>query len=240
MFLGYIFGFFFIKLLRFESDDEKKAFHFQCVMNNYSFVPLPLALIFFGEKGAAVVILCSLGAEFAIWTLGLASLQGFSIDKKMLKIFSVPPMLALYLSIFLILISGFTDINFKNSSSSLLKNLMITIRMIGGATIPVAMIVCGGRMGLAPVSRIFRANVFILSFVRLVIIPAAIILILSLLPIDALYFKVISIIAVMPTAIASIVMSEIYGGDKDFMTATVLVTNIAGLVTIPIILFFVL
>jgi predicted permease len=239
MLFGYLAGLVLRRFLFFKDDEERKAFHFQCTMNNYSFVPLPIALALYGEKGAGAVIVASLGAELALWTIGIASLKGFSVNKESIKKFFVPPLLALYFSVGFVVVSSRTgtDIN-KFLSNPILEKVMSAITMIGAATIPLAMVVCGARMGLVPARKITHGKVLLLTFVRLVALPIAMILIIRCLPFDKLYLNVLMIVAVMPTAVASILMSELYGGDKDFMTATVLTTHLVSLITAPVILSF--
>jgi predicted permease len=43
---------------------------FQCIINNYSFLPMPLAFLFWGEQGLALLIFSTIDSEIAFWTLG--------------------------------------------------------------------------------------------------------------------------------------------------------------------------
>ena len=40
-------------------------------MNNYLFLPLPLVLFRYGEKGVALLVFASLGYEVLLWSLGV-------------------------------------------------------------------------------------------------------------------------------------------------------------------------
>ena len=51
-------------------------FHFLCTMNNYSFLPIMLASMFWGEKGVAMVVFSTLGAEVIVWTFGIQAITG--------------------------------------------------------------------------------------------------------------------------------------------------------------------
>ncbi len=163
---------------------------------------------------------------------------GFFIGNVVLKKFAAPPLLALYFAIGLIMVSGSVSFDLKGflSSDPLFSRIMGSVRTIGAATIPLAMVVCGARMALMPMKEINKRSVWLAAVLRLVVIPAVAIFAIHQLPIAAEYRNVLFIIAVMPTSVASILLSEIYGGDKDFMTASVVVTHAASLASVPLML----
>ncbi len=238
MLAGYLIALAFMRLPVFDSGEERRAFQFQCTINNYSFIPIPIAMSLCGSRGAAAVIYASIGAETALWTLGIASLKGFSLDRKILGNFLAPPLLALYFSLALIMLSGCLSFDLKEflSSHVFFSKMMLSVKSLGTATIPLAMVVCGARMALMPMKEINKRSVWLATVLRLLVIPAIAIFAIRALPIAAEYRNVLFIIAAMPTAVASILLSEIYGGDKDFMTASVLVTHAASLASVPLML----
>lgn len=238
MLLGFLLGQIFIKLPFFSGLEEKRAFLLQCSINNYSFLPMPIAFSLYGDKGVAIVIYSSIGAEIALWILGVGSLHGFSFDKRTLKKFFSPPLLGLYFAIFLIVVSGYFSFDLKGfiSSDKLISRIMLSIKLIGSATVPVAMIVCGGRLALMSVKEFNKISIWLLIGARLLIIPLVAIFAIYLLPISGEYKNVLYIVASMPVAVASILLSEIYGGDKDFIAATVMLTHLFSLLTVPILL----
>ncbi len=71
---------------------------------------------------------------------------------------------------------------------------------------------------------------------RLIIIPLTAIFLINLIPIDHQIKNIFIIVAVMPVSFASIMLSEIYGGDKDTITSSVLLSHILAIVTIPLFL----
>ena len=85
MFVGYLIGVLGGRMLRFASASEKKAFVFQSLMNNYSFLPLPLVLALYGENGVAALLFSTLGAEMALWTFGIFVLTGHQFKAKDLR-----------------------------------------------------------------------------------------------------------------------------------------------------------
>ncbi len=99
MVAGYVIGLVVVRFIRFRTADEEKSFLFQSLLNNYSFLPLPLVMFLFGEKGAAALIFSSFGAELSVWTIGVFILHGHRFSMKNLKHLLTPPMISLYCAI---------------------------------------------------------------------------------------------------------------------------------------------
>ena len=74
---------------------------FACTFSNYIFLPLPISEILWGAEGRALVVLSTVGSEIALWTLGTWIFQ----RKIKLKYLLNPPMIAIALSFFCIIIN---------------------------------------------------------------------------------------------------------------------------------------
>ena len=240
MITGYLIGLVAVRFIKFRTDDEKKSFLFQSLMNNYSFLPLPLVIFLFGEKGGAALIFSSFGAELSVWTVGVFILHGHKFSMKNLKHLLTYPMISLYCAVlFSWIVSVFKDYGFFSGHENLVpfsNYTLNTLKMIGSATIPLAMIVAGARIAMMDFSGFSNARVWMLTSLRLIVIPLAALSILKLIGLPEDTQKILMIVAVMPTSIASIMISEIYGGDKEFMTITVVSSHVFSIITIPILL----
>jgi len=242
MAIGYGIGILFSKRLAFSSPEEKNNFRFQCTINNYSFLPLPLVLLLWGETGAAALILSSLGSEVAVWTLGILALTGNRLRAENLRHLASIPMLALLVSIATLIVIGLPG--GPQTIPPLLteaKNaIMSVLEMTGKATIPLAMFIAGSRMAELGKGRIVTGNQICTAALRLLVIPAAAVALLFLLPLPALTRQVLCVVAIMPSAIASVVLNEVYGGNPEFAASSVLVTHLIAILTIPAWLSFLL
>lgn len=239
MFLGYMISLLISIFLKFSTEQEQRAFLFQSTLNNYSFLPLPLVLAFFGDRGVAALIFSSLGAEFALWTLGVFILTGHRFSWNNVKHLLSPPLVALYAAVLLRVFldkSGAAEAVVTGKNSPAVFCLLNTIRAVGSATIPLAMIIAGARIAALKITGFNNARLWILTSLRLVFIPLAAILLLQILPLPQDVKQIMTIVAVMPVAIASFIFSEIYGGDKDFINSSVLLTHMFSLITIPVLL----
>ncbi len=235
MVIGFLIGFLVTCWLSFKEDDERKSFLYQCLMNNYSFLPLPLVILLFGDESAAMLIFSSLGAEVALWTLGVIILRTKGHKANILRNLLSPPLVAMYVTFILMIMLHLLGFD-KHSFIQKMEYPLKAIKMIGAATIPLAMTVAGMRIaGLHP-KGLGNMKVWIVSAMRLIIIPIVAVLVIKALPFPDASRHILIVVAVMPVAIASILMSEIYGGDKNFMSATVLTTHLLALVTVPVLL----
>ncbi|MCK4563611.1 MAG: AEC family transporter, partial [Verrucomicrobia bacterium] len=82
----------------------------------------------------------------------------------------------------------------------------------------------------------FDKHVWIVSALRLVVTPVIFILLLKQVPMDETAYGILAVVAVMPAAVASLIFSERFGGDSDFIATTLLVTHLGAIVTIPLLL----
>jgi predicted permease len=240
MITGYLIGLAAVGFIRFRTADEEKSFLFQSLLNNYSFLPLPLVMFLFGEKGAAALIFSSFGAELTVWTVGVFILRGHRLSMKNLAHLLTPPMISLYSSVLFLWILSVLEGNGcftgHGNLAPYANYTLNTLKIIGSATIPLAMIVAGARIAMIDLSGFNNSRVWILTCMRLIVIPLAALSILKLVGLPEDTEKILMIVAVMPTSIASIMMSEIYGGDKEFMTVTVVSSHLLSIITIPVLL----
>ncbi len=119
MLTGYITGNLFTRFLSFNNSGEKNTFLFQCTINNYVFLPLPIIAMFSGNTGVAYLIFSSFGSEVSVWTFGLLGLTGNRFDKQSLKNLLSVPIFALLFSVFVILTRDLFSMHdvFKNESA---------------------------------------------------------------------------------------------------------------------------
>lgn len=236
---GWLVGRFTLPLLKDHPEATRRCYHFVCLMNNYSFLPILMASALWGEMAVALIIFSGLGSELCVWTLGVKALTGQRLDRAFLRNLVSVPMLALVGSCALLAVraacarTGALPTE-GSELNELLKTVLDTCRMAGGATIPASALICGARIAMLHPSKLFLPLMAGTCALRLVVIPGLCIAGLLLLPIPLEVRRVLVLIAVMPAAMASVTLAEAYGGDADFSAAAILVTHVVCLVTIPL------
>ncbi|MGQ1785243.1 MULTISPECIES: AEC family transporter [unclassified Saccharicrinis] len=242
--LGYVVGLIYLGFFKCNDLQRRKSILFQMTTNNYSFLPLAIISKLYGEQHMGALILSTLGAELAVWTLGISILNmnkgGFKI--KDLKHLLSPPMVSIYFSLMVLVGLYVLKMPIQNllDNSLFLNYSQKTIYQLGQATIPISMIMVGGRMGLIKLSDLKELDLWSVALFRLILIPVlGVVLFKQIFP-DHAFLNVMLIVAVMPSAMASQVLGELYGADQKLISGTILITHLLSLITIPLWLLFLL
>ncbi len=242
--LGYLIGLMYAGFFKSTDPQRRKSILYQMTINNYSFLPLAIISKLYGEQHMAALILSTLGAELAVWTLGMSILNmntgGFKFRD--LKHLLSPPLISIYFSGLILLVLHFLNIPIQKvfDQNLLLNYTQKTIYELGQATIPMSLIMVGGRMGKIKLGDLTQRDLWAVALFRLVLIPIAGVIMFKLLFPEHPYLNVMLIVAVMPNAIASLVMGELYGADQKLISGTILITHVLSLITIPLRLLFLL
>ncbi len=239
---GLLLGLIALRWMRNVDHQRASAFLFQNTINNYLFLPLPLVMLLWKEEGVALLVFASMGFELTVWTVGVFLFNRTSKLSEGIRMMFGPPLMALIFSIGWVCLrdlvhpelpaSGF----FPDLMRRLLDLFSFGAGTIGKATVAVSMIISGSRIAALDVKAAFDPHVWVVSAMRLVITPVIFILLLQLIPMDEMAYGILCVVAVMPAAVASLVFSERFGGDSDFIASTLLITHLAAVVTIPLLL----
>jgi len=196
----------------------------------------------YGLPGVTALILSSLGAEMALWSLGMFIIGGHSFRAGTARRLFSPPLIALALAVFIswarhVWGGGLPETGTLAAAGAM---LLKTIETVGAATVPVAMIIAGSGIAGIQLAGLRNPRVWLLSGLRLVVIPLLAIAGLRLLPLPIESLQVLTVVAVMPVSIISISFSKLYPADGDFVAGTVLLTHALALATVPLLLWLLL
>ncbi|MCC7300817.1 MAG: AEC family transporter, partial [Verrucomicrobia bacterium] len=155
-----------------------------------------------------------------------------------LRIMFGPPLITLIVSIIWICIRDLPPWNLPQSAllQRLLELTYFGAETIGKATVAISMIVAGSRIATLSSKAVTDRHVWIVSALRLVVGPVVFILILRLIPMGETARGILTIVAVMPAAVSSLIFSERFSGDSEFIAATLLTTHLGAVITIPLLL----
>lgn len=242
---GLLLGLLALRLMNNVDQQRADAFLFQNTINNYLFLPLPLVMLLWKEEGVALLVFASMGFELMVWTVGVFLFNRSSRLSEGIQMMFGPPLIALVFSVGWVCLRDLTDLPLPASGffSDLLHRILdlfyFGTETIGKATVAVSMIVSGSRIAALNVKAAFDRHVWIVSVMRLLVTPVVFILLLKQIPMDTMdntAYGILCVVAVMPAAVASLIFSERFGGDSDFIATTLLVTHLGAVVTIPLLL----
>ncbi|MGN0886469.1 MAG: AEC family transporter [Candidatus Spyradenecus sp.] len=216
----------------------RRAFHFACTMNNYSFLPIMIiAGTALGEQGVAMVALTTIGSDTMMWTLGFRTFTGQKLKLRTLpSLLLRPPIAALAAAVLTLALLHPFGVNSADLMGCLPTRVALETlyKYLGGATIPASAIVCGMRLGQLKLSGLFTPLQIAVTLLRMVVIPAMILALLYVLPLAPEVRMVFGVIALMPGAMVGVSMAEVYGGDIPFVSAMILNTHALCILTVPI------
>ena len=217
--------------------ETARAFLFHCLINNYSFLPLPLVLFRYGDAGVALLIFSSVGYEILLWSLGVMLFSRAERKRDQLKSLFSPPFLALLVSLAWVAARDLLPWPAPPAGLALAgQTLRSGLKTLGAATIALSMLVAGSRFAVLEFKTILGWRIWFVSAIRLVAVPLILIPGLGLIPMDPVARGILCIIAVMPSAMVSVLFSERYGGDTDFIAGGLLLTHLWALITVPLFL----
>ncbi|ABR46936.1 Auxin Efflux Carrier [Alkaliphilus metalliredigens QYMF] len=203
---------------------------FQCILifSNVGYMGYPVVNAIFGEMGVFYTALFNLPFNFLMLTLGVALLRrsGTGHQKKtdIKAILSNPAIIAVGLG-FILFLSPWT----------LPYVIYGALDGLGETTTPLAMLVIGSLLADIPIKEMFNEKKLLtVSFFRLVLTPAVVMLVLHLFGVEGILLGVPVVIMAMPAAANIPVFATIYESDYYLASKGVLVTTLLSLLTIPL------
>jgi predicted permease len=211
---------------------------------NYGFVPIPLVIALFPDDGRTLGVLFvqNLGMEIAVWTIVLSAIIG-KLDRKSLRHVINGPNIAIVVAVSLNLLgnSRFVPAFFHEHIAPCFDFLLMAIHLLGGASIPVSIILVGATLAEHFHREEIRERLkttFKIAFwsvlIRLFIMPAIFLCLAIWLPCTIEIKRVLVIQGAMGSAIFPMVLAKHYGGDAKTAFDTILSNSLLSVITLPI------
>jgi len=207
--------------------ESRSSFAFTVGMYNYMFFAVPLTMALYGEQVVGVLLVHNLGNDIAIWSVGAGMLAGGGLYNP-LRLLRNPPIIAIFLAL---TINHFTG---GAAMPSVLKSFTSTMAMIAipaglfasGATLADNMKLFNKKDGL----RIMGLGVAL----RMLIVPFAVVIVVSLLPVPKEVKMVTAIQASMPSGMSTAVIIKYFNGDAHTSVPVIISTTLLGIFTMPL------
>lgn len=195
------------------------------VFANVGFMGYPVVYAFFGQEGIFYASIVNLVFGVLVWTYGilLFNSKGSINYKKLINMGTISSVGTILLVIFKIKIP-----------TLLISALDITGKM----TVPLSMVIIGSMIATVDYRELFSdIKVFIVSILRLLIIPIATAFILKLFNLNQMVLSISILMAAMPSAAINAIFAKQYDSEPIFASVGVFITTILSIVTLPIIVY---
>ncbi len=199
------------------------------VFGNCSFMGFPIINAIYGGIGVFYAAMFNMFYIFLMFSYGIAILQKGAL-KSVLKSLLNPGLIATVI--------GFTLFVFK---ISLPYVLLRPVQMIGDTTIPLALITTGISLAQIPLRELVRpVDIWVTSFIRLIFLPAAVLLILLPFHFNQYLIAIPTILIGTPTALTAGVFALNYGCDDQLASKGVVLSNFLAIITMPVLVWVVM
>jgi predicted permease len=191
-------------------------------IGNSGYLGYPVALFAFGIAGLSRAVVYDMTNSLILYSLGIYIIHHKNEIKEMFKI---PLLYAVVIGLFFgILKIPVPSLIFK------------PIEMIGMSTIPLALLVLGYKLTAIKIDSARIA--FFASLFRIIGGFLVAFLIIKVFSISGLVKNIVLIQAAMPSAVMTMILCQKYRRDASLVASIVLITTLLGIVTIPLILWF--
>ncbi len=206
--------------------DRQRISQFAIMISNMGFIGIPLVQSVLGEEYVFYVS-AAIAAQVPIsWTYGIWLV---SQDKSLMspkKVLTNPAVIAVAVGIVLFCCS----VNLEGV-------FQVTATDMGNLNTGLAMLVLGVYLAETDIRSLLRnKTLYLTNFIRLAVIPLAIIAVMALLPIPMEVKLVILIAFAAPCGTTTAMFSQMFGGDYRFGAGLVSMSTLLSLVTMPIML----
>lgn len=207
------------------NSDRRAVICFASTFSNCVFMGFPLINAVFGAEGVIYASVYNIAFTFCVWTYGDFILSGQkTLNLKMIiqKLILNPPLVATYLGlIFLFLRLGVPSF------------LGDSLNLLGGMTGPISMLILGENISRINFKKAFaNLDLYFGIFLKLILIPIVSMIFLKLVP-DKELSSVLFVIAAMPSAVMTAVLSDKYNREPLFASELTVLTHVLCIVTVP-------
>ncbi len=216
-------SFFIPKLLRVRPA-EAGVYRFMFIFSNVGFIGYPIVESLFGPSAIFYVSLFVLFFQMFVWSYGVSLMRAeprFRFTAAVLKKPCVIAALAAYA--------------FYLSGLGAPKVLYQATNYVGALTSPLAMLIIGCSLAQVSFRTVFgNWRIYLLSLIKLVLVPLASFLLLRLFVTNELLLGVVTVVMCMPVATNAAIISYECGADDTLASSGIFLSTLLSIVTLPL------
>lgn len=201
---------------------EQSVLTFGGMFSNAGNAGMPVVQLVYGEAGLLFASIFLIPARILMWTLGVWLFLPEKGKGGLRQLLLNPSVLVVFLGLFMM----FTGLEFPSVINQAVKK-------VGDITGPLAMILIGTTLAEMDFKEAFCKEAWLLSGLRLIILPLMTLLLLRLIGLDWFLISVAVTLVAMPVATNTAVLSERYGADYRLASKCVFLSTVLSLFTVP-------
>ena len=210
----------------------KHVWAFSSAFTNAGYMAFPIVLALLGPDGLALAVMLNIAFNIVVFTIGELEIAKDNHEPGAKKISAKSVI--------------FSVVNFATALSLIFyfgqikvhDIVMSPLNYLAGLTTPISMIMIGLALAHSKADELFTdIHVWTNSLTGLIIFPAALCLILKILPLSSnpLVPAVLVLVVAMPAASLTTVFTEMYHSNTDFGARVLFLQNLFCVLTIPLI-----
>ncbi|MDR3262844.1 MAG: AEC family transporter [Clostridiales bacterium] len=209
-------------------DGRERIISFAAAFGNVAFMGIPVISVLLPNNPEAIIYLTVLTVAFNMlsWTLGAYMMSGKKEYVTVKKALLNPPTIAVFIALPLFFLNVALD-----------SRVVTGIKYLGDMVTPLSMTILGIRFADIKLKQLLNdVSVYVISAVKLVLIPALLYVFLRLVNLDVILAQTLYIIFLMPCANNLLLFAEHFDGDTALAAKTVLFSTMLSVATIPLML----
>lgn len=206
--------------------DRQRAAQLGITISNMGFMGIPLVQSVLGEEYVFYISACMAGQVPLIWSYGIWLISQDTSKISLKKIATNPSIVAVVVGIVLFC-----------CSIDLTGVIKVTAQDMGNLNTGLAVLVMGIYLAQTDLRSLVRdRNLYAACALRLLAVPAIVIAVMVLLPLDPIVKLVVVIALSTPCGTVSAMFPQMFGGDYRFGAGLVSVSTLLSLVLMPLVL----
>lgn len=202
---------------------RQAVLRYATVVSNAGFMGLPIVRAAMGTEAALYASIALIPIRIFMWSAGLSLFTKTDAKSALFKLLVHPCNIAVLIGFVVLLIPG-----------KLPEFLSGAITSIGNCATAVSMLIIGGFLADIRIRSVLSLDILFYSAVRLLLLPLAVLGMLSLFHVDGILVGVLVLLTAMPAGSTTAILADKYGGDAPFASKAIFVSTFLSLVTIPV------
>lgn len=208
---------------------------FSCIYSNCGFMGIPLVNALLGAEGVFYLTAFLTIFNLLIWTHGIIQISGVRSFKSIVSALKSPSVIAIFIGLISFLLRAVIPVDISDAFTE--SVFMKAVGYIADMNTPLAMLVAGATIAQVDILKaIKKSRVYIVSFLRLLVIPILILIIFSFIEVNENARLTVIIAMAAPTATMSTLFCLKYDKNYVYSSEIFAVTTILSIVTMPLVM----